>query len=221
MRAVAIIFTLLFLFHAGKAEPGIEGKDTTLKILDFIDLPCKWTGGDNGSWYLEFNETWVIPENLSGIGKRVESYTIHSTGQDTTLKGNTSISLESILPASISYEFTVLDPHSPGSDNVAFSEPRSMDQYARDIQEVLTQLVLKGSPSAKEYDLKNQLLSVWFHEEWFLDPATGQITKKVHGITPVIWQRRLTEAGEPVDEADTGYPVYYKNQLFRIDLRNW
>ncbi len=225
----------MFLSRAGNTAPGNNGKDTTLNIIDFIDLPVKWTGVDSGLWYLEFSETWIIPENLTGIGKRVESYTIHKSGPENTPGGDTAISLESILPdlkinhsypggkiplGNISYEFTLLDPHSPGSDNTAFTEPRSMDPYARKIQEILTNLVLKGYPPAKKYDLENQLLSVWFHEEWFLDPATGQITKKVRGISPVIWQRRMTAEGDPVDDADTGYPVYYKNRLFRIELRN-
>jgi hypothetical protein len=42
----------------------------------------------------------------------------------------------------------------------------------------------------------------------------------VRAITPVIWQRRQTEAGDPVNEADTGLPVYYKNQMQQINLRN-
>lgn len=235
MRIVTVIFTLLFLFQTGKAAPRPAGNDTILNIIDFIDIPGRWTGGENGSWYIEFSETWVIPENLTGMGKRVESYTIHSGGTDSNAGDRTIISLDSILPdlkanhpkpgreillGNISYEFTLLDPHSPCSDNVSFTGPLSMDLSAREIQEALISLALKGYPPAKKYDLKNELLSVWFHEEWFLDSATGEITKKVRGITPVLWQRRMTVEGNPVDEADTGYPVYYKNRLSRINLRN-
>ena len=81
-------------------------------------------------------------------------------------------------------------------------------------------MILKRYPEVKRYDPDKQLLSVIFHEEWFMDPVSGQITKKVLGLTPVIWQRRLTTTGDPVNEAGTGKPVYYKNQLSRIELRN-
>jgi hypothetical protein len=35
----------------------------------------------------------------------------------------------------------------------------------------------------------------------------------------VIWQRRRTAEGEGIDDAETGLPVYYKNPLRRIELR--
>ncbi|MCD4709533.1 MAG: hypothetical protein K8R52_01695 [Bacteroidales bacterium] len=44
--------------------------------------------------------------------------------------------------------------------------------------------------------------------------------KNENGITPVIWQLRQTAEGEPVHDAETGFPVYYKLKLERIDLRN-
>jgi hypothetical protein len=46
------------------------------------------------------------------------------------------------------------------------------------------------------------------------------LDRQVNAITPVIWQRRRTVEGEPVNDAGTGWPVYYKNSLSRIELRN-
>jgi len=95
-----------------------------------------------------------------------------------------------------------------------------MDAATRSLQSELISFIKSCSSVGSWYDLPNQLLSVQFHEEWVIDPVTLQISKKVRGITPVIWQRRRTEAGESINDADTGLPVYYKNQLPPIQLRN-
>jgi hypothetical protein len=120
----------------------------------------------------------------------------------------------------IRYEFTLLDPHLPESGNTAFPSPDSMDAATRALQEEFINLVNSCSASGAWYDLPNQLLSVLFREKWTVDLATMQMTKKVFEITPVIWQRRKTQEGEPINDGDTGLPVYYKNELPPIRLRN-
>ncbi len=85
--------------------------------------------------------------------------------------------------------------------------------------------------------------TVEFHEQWRVNAANSSISKKVNGyevscanrigdiltaeesvrlrgISPVIWQQRQTADGEPIHDAATGLPVYYKLKLQRIDLRN-
>ena len=120
----------------------------------------------------------------------------------------------------VSYEFMLLDPHIRESAYIAFPEPDSMDSWTRKLQIDLISLIKPRDHSGYSYDYNEQLLSVIFHEKWFIDPLTLEITKRVQGITPVMWQRRRTNKGEPVNDTDTGLPVYYKNQLCRIDLRN-
>ena len=114
----------------------------------------------------------------------------------------------------------LLDPHMMASGNSGYSEPDSMDVWTKKLQGELISLVKSLSKSKERYDLNTQMLSVHFHEDWIIDPVSLQIIKKVHGITPVIWQRRKTTDGEPINDAETGLPVYYKNSLNRIELRN-
>ena len=120
----------------------------------------------------------------------------------------------------ISYEFALLDPHTPGSEDRDFDGPAHMDHSTRKLQQELISLVKGRSAALGRADLDELLLSFYFHETWFIDPVSLQVTKKVHGITPVLWQRRKTTTGVPVNDAESGLPVYYKNRLHRIELRN-
>ena len=120
----------------------------------------------------------------------------------------------------ISYEFHLLDPHLVASGNRAFSEPDSLDGPTRQLQDQLIALVTARNTFEERYQLDQQLLSLIFHEDWSINPANLMVSKKVRAITPVIWQRRQTETGEPINEAETGLPVYYKIELKQIFLRN-
>jgi hypothetical protein len=46
-----------------------------------------------------------------------------------------------------------------------------------------------------------------------------EFRKRIKALTPVIWQERQTADGEPIPDGETGYPVYYKLKLGRIELR--
>jgi hypothetical protein len=120
----------------------------------------------------------------------------------------------------LSHEFMLLDPHLIASGNIAFPEPDSMDMPTRRLQASLIDLIKNISRTAERYPLEDQLLSVIFYEDWFLDQESRRIKKTVWGITPVVWQRRQTVDGEPVNDGDTGLPVYFKMQLEQLDLRN-
>ena len=106
------------------------------------------------------------------------------------------------------------------SDNRAFSEPDSMDGPTRQLQDQLIALVNARSDAGERYRLPEQMLSVIFEEDWSINSTNLVVSKKVRAITPVIWQRRQTETGEPINEAETGFPVYYKIELQQISLRN-
>ena len=93
------------------------------------------------------------------------------------------------------------------------------EQMAKEIQMAIIALLNKSHPLPEHYDPQEQLLSVYFHEDWSIEENPLVFTKKVKALTPVIWQRRQTADGEPLLDPDTGYPVYYKLKLERIDLR--
>jgi len=185
--------------HAQSQE---QVQDRKHRLVDFIEVSVAIPGGEDSLYILKFLEEWVIDPIRPSVSKQV-------------LEFDGSISLRDI-----SYEFHLLDPHLVASGNRAFPEPDSMDGPTRQLQEELIALITARNNSEKRYQLEDQLLSVIFHEEWSQDPGTFEVTKRVRALTPVIWQRRQTEAGDPVNEADTGLPVYYKNQLQQINLRN-
>ncbi len=184
------------------AQSQEQVQDRKHRLVDFIEVSVAIPGGEDSLHILKFLEEWVIDPIQPSISKQV-------------LEFDGSISFRNI-----SYEFHLLDPHLVASGNRAFPEPDSMDGPTRQLQEELIALVTARNNLEKRYQLEDQLLSVIFHEEWSQDPETLKVTKRVRAITPVIWQRRQTEAGDPVNEADTGLPVYYKNQLQQINLRN-
>ena len=195
---------------------------TLFHVVDFVDLPNTSFGGT-----IEFHETWEIRPEIPAILKTVQHYILRDQSGSARSVDSLLQQKGSMLPGMLSYEFMLLDPHIQESGNLAFPEADSMDARTSSLQSGLIDLVegridrTEGTTDAgNRYDLRQQLLSVIFHEEWHIDPATLQLTRKVRGFTPVIWQRRMTEDGFPVNDAETGFPVYYKNPLNRIDLRN-
>lgn len=216
-----------------------ELSDPGFRIVDFVDIPGDWISGVDGDrnsgvdwgWYLRFRETWTIDPDRPVIIKEVEEYSplndsLPDVSPDSLLSRFTGLVRtqadggEELIFTNVTYEFVLLDPHLQSSGNVPFPSPDSMDRETMALQQALISLVSRRSRAASGFDLKTQLLSVVFHEDWLLDPVTMEITRKVRAITPVIWQRRRTVQGEPVDEGGTGNPVYYKNRLERIELRN-
>jgi len=231
-----VIRIFLLAMLTGASGVGATAQDTALHVIDFVDLPRNVAPYDpdmdpEHTWYIEFRESWLISPENSSILKSVVDYepnirNAHPISTDSLHKKFTSLIRQ--LPqvrgtfrlSNISYEFILLDPHIIESGNMAFPDPGSMDPWTKKLQGELIALIRSRSIASNRYVLNDQLLSVHFHEKWTIDPVSLQITKKVEGITPVIWQRRQTTTGEYVNEADTGLPVYYKNSLPRIDLRN-
>jgi hypothetical protein len=191
------ILILLFAFLA--IQPA-EAQQSVYEVLDVIDLPPELNPKLNTSCRLEFQEQWVLNVAKASISKEINAYGISCTDSTESL----SLPEGAIRLKDISYEFSFLD---------------LLDQRARKLQEEVIALINIKNPIPEIYDPREQLLSVYFHEEWGIDADQQIFTKRVKGITPVIWQQRQTTSGEAIHDAETGYPVYYKLKLDRIDLR--
>ncbi len=191
------ILILLFAFLA--IQPA-EAQQSVYEVLDVIDLPPELNPELNTSCRLEFQEQWVLNVAKASISKEINAYGISCTDSTESL----SLPEGAIRLKDISYEFSFLD---------------LLDQRARKLQEEVIALINIKNPIPEIYDPREQLLSVYFHEEWGIDADQQVFTKRVKGITPVIWQQRQTTSGEAIHDAETGYPVYYKLKLDRIDLR--
>lgn len=236
MSIISVIKIFLLAILTGASGAGATAQDSAFHVIDFVDLPKHLNPrvpnqDPEQTWSIEFRESWIIFPEKPGILKRVVDFepNLHNASllSPDTLQQKFSLFIQqfpqrngTIRFDNISYEFMLLDPHLKSSGNIAFPEPDSMDAGTRKLQGELIALVKSRSNPANRNALNDQLLSVYFHEEWTLDPVSQQITKKVLGITPVIWQRRQTTDEEPINEADTGLPVYYKNPLDYIDLRH-
>jgi hypothetical protein len=231
MRPHPFILLVFLVSVTGTLKSQEPVADSAFRVTDFVDVPGAWTGEADSGWYLEFREQWIIDPDRSMILKKVEDYrpfnkSLPDVSPD-SLKALFASMIRKQFPAGgkisargISYEFILLDPHLESSGNGFYPSPDSMDRGTKALQQALISLVRRRSQLGSMLDLEEQLLSVQFHEDWYLDPVSLKLTREVLAITPVIWQRRRTVQGEPVDEPDTGYPVYYKSLLERIGLRN-
>jgi len=191
---------LLFLLLAGLIPVAVRAQEEVFQVVDQTDLPALLNKQLSDSCRMEFREQWTIDANRLSISKQVEEYLIHcAVGSEDLLPAEAAIRLRDIT-----YEFSFLDPHQADSHR---------------LQAAIIALIDVRYPVNKIYNMPTQLLSVFFHEDWVLEPAGGELRKKVTGITPVIWQKRQTEEGEPVNDGDTGLPVYFKLKLNRITLR--
>ena len=191
-------------------------QEEVFTLVDFVDVaPALQELGDS-LCTMEFLEEWIIQPAEQTLLKDV----LDQDSSCIPLLLNLPERMGKISLRNLSYEFVLLDPHLIASGNRAFPEPDSMDQATRRLQAKLIGLIENLSRTASQYPLKNQLLSVIFHEDWTLDTETRQITKSVWGLTPVIWQRRQSVSGEPINDGETGLPVYFKLQLESIRLRN-
>ena len=183
------------------------GQEQAIRVIDMVEFQ---------SLTIEFLEEWVISPDNPALRKTVRSYTLHhrqfpDAPQDSLMESFISLVLQEpgegrpVKIRKFSYEFELMDPSSGEKNN---------------LHDPISRLVKEHSTTAGAYDLDNQLGSVWFREVWRMDPVTHEITRTVHEITPVIWQQRQTTEGEPVNDAETGLPVYYKSRLQPVTLRN-
>lgn len=193
-----------------------QGPNPSYHLVDDVEITLELPGQKDTVCKPKFLEDWFIDTQANSILKQVVRW------DSCCFEILSSIpSKNGYIPIrDISYEFHLLDPHLVASGNRAFPEPDSMDVFTRDLQAALVALISARSHYEDMYQLDQQLLSVIFHEDWTINLTNGMVLKKVRALTPVIWQRRQTEAGDPVNEADTGLPVYYKIDLKQISLRN-
>jgi hypothetical protein len=227
---VAIVFLLICL--SGMGMTGIVmAQDRGFGVIDHVDLPAELGGGAGADLYMEFRENWTFYPGQPALRKETRSYLVRGTEQETRYPeelteqlarriGQLPLSRGKSILREVEYEFSLLDPHMEGSGLRGFPEPDSMDRSTRELQASLIALVRDRIRNLSRYNLEEQMLSVRFHETWRFDPSTLELVRQVNAITPVIWQRRRTAEGEPVNDADTGWPVYYKNILSSVSLRN-
>lgn len=200
MKALAkSIGTIFFLFSVPAVCP-VLSQETTFQMLHVLDLPPKLNPDQSPSCNIEFREEWIIDPEALSIAKKVESFELPC--EDSTMA--ITLPRGEIRLRNTSFEFVFLD---------------LPEKEAREIQMVFVELITKHLSISDVYDPSEQLLSIFFHEDWTIEPGHQVFIKKVRGITPVIWQRRQTADGESIPDADTGYPVFYKHELERIDLR--
>lgn len=192
----------------------LTAQEGIYRIIDFVEVPDELGLSGDSACFIEFREQWTFRDSRS-LTKEVTSFKLECSREQQEL----SLSPGITRIREIKYEFLLLDPHLPESRNIAFSGPDSMDLYTRNLQADLIALIQKQAPISPLYDPQKQLLSVYFHEEWTLDPDTREFSKKVRAITPLIWQRRQTADGLGVDDGESGLPVYYKTPLEKIMLR--
>ena len=215
MRTIRFIAFILLAANTGLCISPLEAQEQVHQIIDFVELPAELNIPGDSACFIEFREQWTFLAK-GGLIKEVTGieFSCSREQKDITLPSGTTRIKD------ISYEFMLLDPHLVESLNRAFSGPDSMDIPTRTLQANLIELIQKRAPIDPRYDPRKQLLSVYFHEEWIIGPDSMEISKKVLGLTPVIWQRRQTAEGLSIDDGDSGLPVYYKTPLQKILLRH-
>jgi hypothetical protein len=208
-------FFLLMCAAALWGWPAVA-QESRFEVADLVDIPHILTGGRDPSWYLEFREQWTLSPGRPSIQKTVRGYTVHDHQDPRADKDSLQSEFEKLLRYSVQVRGT--GRFSEISSEFMLMEP--VDTVLEALQKELAGLVERYSASSSHYDLPQQLLSVDFHEEWTVDAVSCTISKRVLAMTPEIWQRRETTDGQPVDDRETGLPVYYKVKLERIPLRN-
>jgi hypothetical protein len=189
-------FTLYLLAGALMAA---SGQAFTLQVTDTVQIPFVRQESPTDLAELCFDEIWSVYPSRPALYKEVTGYRVLDYGEESRdWPGDQYHGI-------ITYEYALRDPQT-GKEDVAFAP--------------VSELVKKHSALARSYDLGTQLISVKFSEDWYYDTLKHELTKKVESITPVIWQRRQTSEGEPVNDGETGLPVYYKLELESILLRN-
>ncbi len=201
MRALQAVIKILFFLLAIQAFSPAVAQETIYELLDVMDLPPELNPRHLASCSLEFQEQWILNVATLSISKKVDAYGITCT--DST---DLAYLPEGVVRIKeISYEFSFLNLSNP---------------QERKLQEALISLINQSYPIPEVYEPAEQLLSVYFHEDWVIEADHQEFRKRIEAITPVIWQERQTADGEPIPDGETGYPVYYKLKLDRIDLRH-
>jgi len=202
-----ILITLLSLLALPALNP-LSGQEGTHQVVDMVDLPAELNQNRQSGCKVEFMERWILNKATFSMSKKVDAYRISCED-----------SSEAVLPAegelrikNISYEFSFLDLQQEAM-------PMIREEKVLKLQKDFIALITARNPLPEFYDPPQQLLSVYFHEDWTYDADRQVISKRVKGITPIIWQQRQTVDGKPVHDASTGYPVYYKLRLEQIELR--
>lgn len=211
MRTFLHIAIILFVSLANRSASMLLAQEAVHQIVDFVELPAELSSPGDSACHLEFTEEWTFLAK-GGLLKEIKGYESSCSRDIPPFTKVTQIK-------DIVYEFMLLDPHLAESANKAFSGPDSMDTATRNLQSHLIDLIRNHAQLSPRYDLRKELLSVYFHEEWIIDPANMEIRKKVRAITPVIWQLRQTAEGLSIPDGNTGLPVYYKTPLQKIFLR--
>jgi hypothetical protein len=202
----------ILLCLAGNITLTVCAQGDPYGVIDVVPLQLSTDGEHVRQVELKFRETWTVAPERGSILKEVTHWELVHP-QDS----GSFLALVEALPGSrerkrmdeLSHEFMLVDPETRQKNN---------------LHRPLLELVSRQSPSAALYRLEDQLLSVVFMESWQLEQGADgkgiRISKRVHELSPVIWQRRQTTAGEPVNDPETGLPVYFKLQLEPIALRS-
>lgn len=200
MKALhGIIGILIFLFVVQAKSP-VHAQEHFFQMHLVTDLPPELNPDHRRSCSLELHEEWIIDPSGASVSKSVKSFELPCENGTSALSQKDDV----IRLRNLSYEFSFLD---------------LPEQMAKEVQNAFIALINNRFAIPGVYDPAQQLLSIHFHEDWTLEPGNKVFKKKVRAITPVIWQRRQTADGEPVLDPDTGFPVFYKQSLERIDLR--
>lgn len=236
MSANRVIGICMVAITTGTWINQLLAQEHAYSVVDFVELPQEFAvhlsdGTRENCYDMKFHEQWNILPEKSILQKRVISYSLMEPGTAETIADPVPPEFTAMMARlpmvngswqlrNVSYEFMLLDPHLTDSTFRYNPENGSLDSLAGAFQRDLFELVRPALRYGNWHHDGERMLSLFFHEKWFIDPSTLKISKEVQAITPVIWQRRQTENGEPINEAGTGLPVYYKNRLDRIDLRN-
>ncbi len=199
-----LIILLAFQGHSMVfAQPGLH------RVLDLVDLPAELNPDKAQGCMMEFQEEWTLNHcHALSISKEVNEYVIScEDSSDLFFPAEGKLRIKNI-----SYEFSFLDLQKDAG-------PLLREEAVKELQVDFIELISSRFPIPELYNPDEELLSIYFHEEWILEAEGREIIKQVKGITPVIWQLRQTKDGEAIHDPETGYPVYYKLKLGRIDLR--
>jgi len=192
MSRIQVIWMLLFTGWGALA-----GQVTEVPYTDTLRLP---DAGDPTAYFsIIFDEVWTIHPQKAGLKRQVLDYRVMKNGQEVRDWPGAQYA------GKIRYEVHLKDPQTGETGSLHAS---------------IAELVARHAVAARQYDMKEQLISVKLSERWTFDPDTRALARNVETLTPVIWQRRQTSEGEPLDDPDTGLPVYYRLELESIGIRN-
>ena len=214
MKKIRCIIAILAMAASGFFLRPMAAQEASFQLIDFVEAPAGLQAAGEQDCTIEFGEQWTFLDK-GALSKEVRSQQLSCSEEP----GDLALPDERLRIKNIEYEFMLLDPHLLESNDQAFAEADSMDAGTRELQTRLIELIEKYIRMDSRYDPRQEMLSVYFHEEWILDPESPVILKNVKGLTPVIWQRRKTTEGKSINDGDTGLPVYYKNPLRKITLR--